>query len=94
MLHLHLSKRNEASTTCEVFADNIGRLRSPGHAGVDHDVVLEAQRRQPLAREVGLLAACERRHSGLLKKGTLVLSGRNCGRDDGKAKGTVLPSGG
>lgn len=44
------------SSTWEVFADDLRRLGGPGHAGVDQDVVLEAQRRQPLTRQLGLLA--------------------------------------
>lgn len=47
---------NLRSSTWEVFADDLRRLGGPGHAGVDQNVVLEAQRRQPLTRQLGLLA--------------------------------------
>lgn len=51
------------STTWEVFADDMRRLCSPGHAGVDQDVILQPQFRQPLARELGLLSTWKWRNN-------------------------------
>lgn len=47
----------DSLTTWEVFADDVCCLGGPGHAGVDQNIVLQAQSSQPFACQLSLLAA-------------------------------------